>query len=190
MKKEFYLRFPEEDLSTEPRVSAGLDLTSRAAEAGLRESDRIIFRYELPTNTDIWPEIFYHECRQRYRMQLLSGLGVGTKSIVTRLSDLHNLYCRQKTGRLIKMGNHLFLMQHVTDFLLIYAGVCTTLAHILDQVDNESTAGYYSCELPMAIGCCQMFTKNRLARKLACCQVPNSTGSQSKAFRTRNIISL
>jgi hypothetical protein len=57
-QEEFYLGFPEENLSAEPRVIAGLDLESRAAEAGLQEGDQITLRYGFLSDADVWPNLF------------------------------------------------------------------------------------------------------------------------------------
>ncbi|KAF3391054.1 hypothetical protein DPV78_011115 [Talaromyces pinophilus] len=57
-QEEFCLGFPEENLSAEPRVIAGLGLKSRAAEAGLRDGDRITLRYGFLTEADVWPKSF------------------------------------------------------------------------------------------------------------------------------------
>ncbi|EED24325.1 hypothetical protein TSTA_076920 [Talaromyces stipitatus ATCC 10500] len=57
-QEEFYLEFPEENLSSESRVIRGLDLQSRAAEAGLREGDGITWGYRFLVDEDVWPKLF------------------------------------------------------------------------------------------------------------------------------------
>uniref|UniRef100_A0A093V2Y7 Peptidase M61 catalytic domain-containing protein n=1 Tax=Talaromyces marneffei PM1 TaxID=1077442 RepID=A0A093V2Y7_TALMA len=58
-QEEFYLGFPEENFSAQPRVIAGLDLESRAAKVGgLQEGDQITLKYGFLVDADVWPKMF------------------------------------------------------------------------------------------------------------------------------------
>ncbi|KAL1981355.1 hypothetical protein VTN96DRAFT_2746 [Rasamsonia emersonii] len=57
-QEEFYLGFPEENLSAQPAVIRGLDPQSRAAEAGLREGDMVTSKYSFLSDADGWNRSF------------------------------------------------------------------------------------------------------------------------------------
>ncbi|EED15753.1 conserved hypothetical protein [Talaromyces stipitatus ATCC 10500] len=63
-QEEFYLGFPEENLSSESRVINGLDLQSRAAEAGLQDGDEITLEYGFLVDADVSPKLFTMNVRR------------------------------------------------------------------------------------------------------------------------------
>lgn len=63
-QEEFYLGFPEENLSSESRVVNGLDLQSRAAEAGLQDGDGITLEHGFLVDADVWPKLFTMNVRR------------------------------------------------------------------------------------------------------------------------------
>ena len=57
-QEEFFLGFPEECLTSSPRVVKDLDPTSRAAQAGVWEGDQIIQKYSYMYDAENWDKRF------------------------------------------------------------------------------------------------------------------------------------
>lgn len=72
-QEEFYLGFPEDNLSDKPAVVRGLDPNSRAAEAGVLEGDTITPQYSFFFSAERWG--------QKFSMTVRRGMGDGESEL-------------------------------------------------------------------------------------------------------------
>ncbi|MCJ1386607.1 hypothetical protein MMC17_009733 [Xylographa soralifera] len=64
-QEEFFLGFPEDNLLTDPRIVKGLNLRSRAAEAGVREGDTVTQSFSFFYDAERWDKSFHMTVHRR-----------------------------------------------------------------------------------------------------------------------------